>query len=124
MTRALTKTAKRGGHPVDFQDKSLHCTNCGSTFTFSGGQQKFYQTNGFNSQPRRCPWCHQTKKGVRNCNACFPNSNRLQMSPVQGAECGLDTEVPFDPQGNKQNSVEIISKNQCAWLSQFQISRE
>lgn len=97
---------------MDFQDKSLRCSDSGFTFTFTGGEQEFYQTNGFNSEPRRFPACHQTKNGERNKNTYVSNPTLLQMFPVTGAECGIDTEVPFDTHGNKQYSLEIISKNQ------------
>ncbi|MFC1946311.1 zinc-ribbon domain-containing protein [Chloroflexota bacterium] len=47
---------------MSFQDKSLQCSDCGTTFTFSGGEQEFYQNKGFTNEPKRCPSCRQANK--------------------------------------------------------------
>ncbi|MBN2240177.1 MAG: zinc-ribbon domain-containing protein [Dehalococcoidales bacterium] len=49
-----------------FRDKSIRCSDCGTTFTFSGKEQEFYQTKGFTSEPKRCPSCRRTNKERRN----------------------------------------------------------
>jgi len=46
MARRLAKFIK-GGHPMSFQDKSLKCTDCGTGFTFTSGEQEFYATKGY-----------------------------------------------------------------------------
>ena len=84
---------------MSFQDKSLQCSDCGATFTFSVEDQEFFQKKGFTNEPKRCPSCRQAKKAERygnnNCGA------RRQMFPATCAECGKDTEVPFEPRGDK-----------------------
>ena len=35
---------------MSFQDKSLRCADCGATFTFTAGEQEFYQTKGYVNQ--------------------------------------------------------------------------
>ena len=47
---------------MSFQDKSLHCSDCGTTFTFSVGEQEFFQSKGYTNEPRRCPACRQDKE--------------------------------------------------------------
>ena len=41
------------------QDIELKCRDCGETFTFTAGEQEFYQQKGFTNQPTRCPECRQ-----------------------------------------------------------------
>jgi CxxC-x17-CxxC domain-containing protein len=87
---------------MTFQDKSLTCADCGAKFTFSVRDQEFYQTKGFTNEPKRCPTCRQAKKSERDGSSSYgyrPTSR--QMYPVKCAECGKDTEVPFEPRGDK-----------------------
>jgi hypothetical protein len=44
------------------EDKSIVCTDCGATFTFTAGEQSFYATKGFTNEPRRCNACRTAKK--------------------------------------------------------------
>lgn len=44
------------------QDIELKCRDCGETFTFTAGEQEFYQQKGFANQPTRCPECRKAKK--------------------------------------------------------------
>ena len=50
---------------MSFQDKSIQCADCGTTFTFSAGEQEFFESKGFTNEPRRCPSCHRAKKAER-----------------------------------------------------------
>ena len=47
---------------MSFEDKSLQCSDCGTTFTFSAGEQEFFQSKGFTNEPKRCPQCRRTRK--------------------------------------------------------------
>lgn len=51
---------------MSFQDKQIHCTDCGTTFTFSAGEQEFYQSKGFTNEPKRCPSCRRANKAQRS----------------------------------------------------------
>ena len=44
---------------MSFQDKSIQCSDCGASFTFSTKDQEFYKVKGFHQQPKRCPDCRQ-----------------------------------------------------------------
>ena len=86
---------------MSFQDKSIQCSDCGATFTFTAGEQDFFQSKGYTNEPRRCPSCRQTRKTERNGNNSSGYGQRRQMFPVKCAQCGKDTEVPFEPRGDK-----------------------
>jgi CxxC-x17-CxxC domain-containing protein len=81
-----------------FQDKTLTCSDCGKTFTFSAEDQEFFQSKGYTNEPKRCPDCRQSRKAER-----FGSSGgvRRQMFPATCAQCGKTTEVPFQPRGDK-----------------------
>ncbi len=80
---------------MSFLDKSLQCSDCGSTFTFSAEEQEFFQSKGYTNEPKRCPSCRQARKSERSGNSSY--EPRREMFPVICAECGKDTEVPFEP---------------------------
>ena len=44
-----------------FTDIMLECWDCGNSFVFTGGEQKYYQQRGF-SQPKRCEDCRIKKQ--------------------------------------------------------------
>jgi CxxC-x17-CxxC domain-containing protein len=46
-------------------DRTLTCRDCGQAFTFTAGEQAFYQERGF-SEPQRCPSCRAQRKAQRN----------------------------------------------------------
>ncbi|MFA5379288.1 MAG: zinc-ribbon domain-containing protein [Dehalococcoidia bacterium] len=51
---------------MSFEDKSIQCSDCKATFTFTAGEQDFYQTKGFTNEPKRCPSCRQANKARRS----------------------------------------------------------
>ena len=83
---------------MSFQDKSIQCSDCGSTFTFTAQEQEFFQSKGYTNEPKRCPSCRQARKSERYGNSY---GQRRQMFPAKCAECGKDTEVPFEPRGDR-----------------------
>jgi CxxC-x17-CxxC domain-containing protein len=46
-------------------DKTLVCRDCGNSFTFTEGEQEFYNSRGY-SEPQRCADCRAAKKAARN----------------------------------------------------------
>lgn len=82
---------------MSFQDKSIQCSDCGTAFTFTAGEQEFFASKGYTNDPKRCPSCRQARKAEREGSR--GNSYRLprEMFPAICAECGKDTEVPFEP---------------------------
>ena len=108
-------------------DRTLTCRDCGQTFTFTAGEQAFYQERGF-SEPTRCKACRDKRKAERNASGgggydSFGgssyggssysngggygssgrdyNSAPRQMYPAICSSCGKETEVPFEPRSDK-----------------------
>ena len=84
---------------MSFQDKSIQCSDCGATFTHSVEDQEFYQSKGYTNEPKRCPDCRQKRKSERYGSSSYGPPR--QMFSVTCADCGKDTEVPFEPRGDK-----------------------
>jgi CxxC-x17-CxxC domain-containing protein len=102
-------------------DKTLTCRDCGTTFTFTEGEQDFYAQKGY-SEPTRCSDCRAAKKASRaggygDSNSYggsygggygngYDNGGRYAraertMTQVTCANCGKETEVPFVPRGDR-----------------------
>ncbi len=86
---------------MSFQDKSIQCSDCGATFTFSAEEQEFFQSRGYTNEPKRCPSCRQARKTERYGNDGPGYRTQRQMFPAVCAECGKDTQLPFEPRGDK-----------------------
>lgn len=50
---------------MSFEDKTLVCRDCGNEFTFTAGEQEFYEQKGFTNEPQRCRDCRQSRKQQR-----------------------------------------------------------
>jgi len=109
-------------------DRTLTCRDCGQAFTFTAGEQAFYQERGF-SEPQRCANCRAERKAQRNASGDAGGSSYSsggggyssgggggyssggggggyssgprQLFPAVCSSCGKDTEVPFQPSSDK-----------------------
>ena len=83
---------------MSFQEKSLQCSDCGTAFTFSAEEQEFFASKGYTNEPKRCPSCREARKAERY-GSSSGNGYRpqRQMFPAICAQCGKETEVPFEP---------------------------
>ena len=79
-----------------YQDKNLTCKECGQEFVFTANEQEFYASKGFQNEPGRCPSCRAARKQQRG-----GGSGSRQMYPVVCSNCGVETEVPFKPSGDR-----------------------
>ncbi|UCG54810.1 MAG: zinc-ribbon domain-containing protein [Dehalococcoidia bacterium] len=61
---------------MSFQDKSIQCSDCGTTFTFSSREQEFYQSKGFTNEPKRCLTCRRANKAQRSGNRNYNRYSR------------------------------------------------
>ncbi len=84
-----------------FKDKTLECSDCGSEFTFSVEDQEFFQSKGYTNEPKRCPECRQARKAQRYGNGGYGDRSPRQMFPAVCADCGKETEVPFEPREDR-----------------------
>lgn len=85
------------------QDKTLTCSDCGREFTFTASEQEFFASKGFSS-PSRCPDCRAVRKAQRASSSYGGGGGyggERQMYPAVCASCGKQTEVPFQPRGDR-----------------------
>ncbi|HZK24697.1 MAG TPA: zinc-ribbon domain containing protein [Oscillospiraceae bacterium] len=75
-----------------YEDKTLTCRECQEEFIFTVGEQEFYAEKGFENEPARCPSCRAARKQRMN-----GDRSERRMYKVTCSECGVETEVPFNP---------------------------
>jgi len=83
-----------------FADKMLTCRDCGKEFVFSAGEQEFFREKGFTHDPARCPECRTSRRGGGGRGGS-DSARPRKMYSVVCAECGTETEVPFEPRGDR-----------------------
>jgi CxxC-x17-CxxC domain-containing protein len=84
-------------------DKTLVCRDCGASFLFTVGEQEFFASRGFTNEPGRCPECRaqrRTNQGGGFGGGGYDRGQR-EMYPAVCAECGKDTQVPFQPRTDR-----------------------
>ena len=95
-----------------YVDKEIACKDCGNGFVFTAGEQEFYAAKGLQNEPARCPRCRTARRTARaqepeegyvryGVFASFGGKTPRQMHPAACAECGIMTEVPFIPRGDR-----------------------
>jgi CxxC-x17-CxxC domain-containing protein len=77
-----------------YQDKDIDCVECGAVFVFSASEQEMFAQRGYLNEPKRCPTCREARRARRSYG---DRRSDRQMHSVACAECGKDTEVPFEP---------------------------
>jgi CxxC-x17-CxxC domain-containing protein len=88
---------------VPYTDKTLTCQDCGQSFSFSADDQEFFAQKGF-SEPKRCPNCRRARKNERDGGGgggYGGGGGSRQLYPATCANCGKETEVPFQPRGDR-----------------------
>ncbi len=90
---------------MTYTEKSLQCSDCGKTFPFTVEEQEFYATKGYTNEPKRCPSCRASRKAERGggggSRGGYSDRGPRQMYPATCARCGKQTEVPFQPRGDR-----------------------
>ena len=90
-----------------FADKNLQCVECNQSFTFSAGEQEAFAQRAYTNEPKRCPACREARRGQRQGSGSFGGSSgfgggaRRQMFPAVCAQCGAETQVPFEPRQDR-----------------------
>ena len=86
-----------------FQERTLTCAECGSSFIFSVDDQQYHAEKGYTNEPKRCPACRQARRSERGggMGGGFGGGMDRQMYPVVCAQCGKDAQVPFQPRGDR-----------------------
>ena len=90
---------------MSFQEKSILCSDCGTSFTFTVQEQERFASRGLTNEPKRCSWCRAARKIELNENVngsgSYGYSPQRQLFPATCAQCGKKTQVPFQPRGGK-----------------------
>ena len=96
---------------MSYQDKTLACRDCGQEFVWTAGEQEFYAQRGLVNQPGRCPDCRQARKSQQGgggyaSGGGYSGGSGYERAPRQMfaavcSECGKETQVPFQPRGDK-----------------------
>jgi len=115
---------------VSFTDKVLTCRDCGEQFTWTAGEQEFYQSRGLLNPPTRCASCRSARKSAQggsgggggySTQSSYGNDSGYssggggggysgggysdrpprQMFDAVCADCGQTTQVPFQPRGDR-----------------------
>lgn len=79
-----------------YEDKTLVCRDCGNEFVFSANEQAFFAEKGFQNEPTRCTACRAARRAQNG-----GNNGPRQMYEVVCAGCGCNTQVPFQPRGDR-----------------------
>ena len=90
-------------------DKNITCRDCGQTFVFTTGEQEFYASKGYTNEPGRCTACRGSRQDRRGSGPGGGGSGGgssferrpQQMYPAICGQCGKDTQVPFQPRGDR-----------------------
>ena len=82
---------------MDYEDKTITCVECGAEFVFSADEQALFASKGYQNDPKRCLPCRQARKARHDDSEGYGYRPVRQMYPVVCAQCGKDTEVPFEP---------------------------
>ncbi|MCL5265310.1 MAG: zinc-ribbon domain containing protein [Chloroflexi bacterium] len=87
------------------QDKTLTCRDCNREFTFTASEQEFFAQKGFTNEPGRCPECRSARKAQRGggsySSGGYSSGARREMFPAVCAQCGKETQVPFQPRNDR-----------------------
>lgn len=94
---------------MSLTDQTLYCRDCNQAFTFTVGEQEFYASRGLTNAPSRCPECRaahkQSSRGQRDSfggsSGGFRERDARQMYSATCASCGKETQVPFQPRGDR-----------------------
>ena len=106
---------------MPYTDRQLTCVDCGAEFVFTADDQEFHASRGFTNEPKRCPDCRRARKSARgDTGGSYGggggggygggssygggggySSGPRQMYPATCANCGRETEVPFQPRGDR-----------------------
>jgi len=72
-------------------DRNLKCSDCGTDFVFTAGEQHFFRDRNFKNEPKRCKACKAKRQGGAPAGA--PRTETMTTC----SQCGRETTVPFKP---------------------------
>lgn len=83
----------------------IACAACGAEFAFTDEEQEFYEAKGY-QPPKKCKPCRDAAKANRGGGGGGGGGGGYGRAPRQMfdavcAGCGINTQVPFQPNGSK-----------------------
>lgn len=81
---------------MDFQDRQITCLDCHQVFTFTAGEQEFYQRKGFQEEPKRCKPCRERRKERRQASRTAPRAEESGAWNGRGASHPGPQEIDDD----------------------------
>lgn len=83
----------------DFEDIPIRCMDCGEEFTWTSGEQTFYQSKGLLNPPKRCKECKKAKNRRLEAVQSSRLTGKRHHYEVRSecAKCSQVTTVPFYP---------------------------
>jgi CxxC-x17-CxxC domain-containing protein len=85
---------------MEFTDRLLKCSDCGTEFVFTAGEQLFFFDKQFKNDPKRCKLC-KAKRADMGKPAGAVAAAALPLSRTETrtecSACGIETTVPFKP---------------------------
>jgi CxxC-x17-CxxC domain-containing protein len=95
---------------MSFTDRTLVCKECGQEFTFTAGEQEFFQQKGFTQDPKRCAQCRARRRRLREQERAYrparsprerryshPQEQEVRKYKISCARCRGMGEVNFEP---------------------------
>lgn len=86
---------------MEFVDRLLKCSDCGTDFVFTAGEQLFFYDKQFKNDPKRCKLCKAKRAGVGRSSGAGASAGALPLSRTETrtecSACGVETTVPFKP---------------------------
>jgi CxxC-x17-CxxC domain-containing protein len=82
---------------MEFRDKMLKCTDCGTDFVFTSGEQAFFHDKQLRNEPKRCKSCKAKRTGVLGVGGNGHHGSSRNATRAVCSECGKETTVPFRP---------------------------
>ncbi len=83
-------------------DQNIQCRDCGSQFTFTAGEQEFYNSRNL-SAPQRCKACRDQRKTQK--------MGDREMHDAVCAQCGQACQVPFKPRPVEEGGRPVLCRN-------------
>ena len=88
-----------GEGSMDFADRLLKCSDCGTEFVFTAGEQMFFYDKQFKNDPKRCKYARQNAPRWARLPALRRRGAAVvaHRDPDKCSACGIETTVPFKP---------------------------
>lgn len=83
-------------------DQDITCRDCDAVFTFTEGEQAFYESKGLNA-PQRCKACRDARRAQQQ--------GPREMHAAVCAQCGNDCEVPFTPRPVEEGGRPVLCRD-------------